>query len=266
MGTTAERTDPRLWETVKDEITASGKGGEKGQWSARKAQLAVQEYKRRGGGYRGGKGGDNSLKQWTEEDWGTRSGRKSTETGERYLPRKARKALSKEEYDRTTAKKRADKAKGRQFSSQPEDVKAKTAKARHGSGDDAPTRAELMEEARREDIEGRSSMSKGELMDAVGKAGAGGGKSSAGASPSRSGDAEPPKRDLDEAAKVLGVTGRSRMSKRELQRAVARALKDTDPENLRKSDLRDMALAFGVERTSRMTKGDLHEAVRSALA
>ena len=68
MAKTASRTAPELWEQVKRELTESAKGGRKGQWSARKAQMAVQEYKRRGGGYEGRKSADNSLRQWTEED------------------------------------------------------------------------------------------------------------------------------------------------------------------------------------------------------
>ena len=51
-----------------------------------------------------------SLDSWTKEDWGTKSGKNSTQgnkaTGERYLPRKAREALTDEEYARSTAKKR----------------------------------------------------------------------------------------------------------------------------------------------------------------
>ncbi len=31
MSETAEKTDPELWERVKDEVTAAGKGGKKGQ-------------------------------------------------------------------------------------------------------------------------------------------------------------------------------------------------------------------------------------------
>ena len=50
MSDTAEKTDPALWEEVKEEVTAGSKGGRAGQWSARKAQLAVAEYKKRGGG------------------------------------------------------------------------------------------------------------------------------------------------------------------------------------------------------------------------
>jgi hypothetical protein len=260
MATTAERTDPELWETVKSEITKSDKGGEKGEWSARKAQLAVQEYKRRGGGYRGRKRSDNSLKQWTEEKWGTRSGAKSTETGERYLPRKAREALSKEEYERTTAKKRRDKAKGKQFSGQPHDVKEKTARYRHDSpAAREPTRADLEKEARRKGVEGRSQMSKDELKEVVSP-------SSNGASTKSAAAEDPRKQDLDEAARVLGVEGRSRMSKKDLRKAVAGALRKVDTDSLKKADLRDMALSFGVERTSRMSKGELHAAVRSALS
>ncbi len=127
MATTAQRTQPELWEKVKVEITASDKGGRAGEWSARKAQMAVQEYKRRGGGYVGAKRADNHLVQWTREEWGTGSGQESLKTGERYLPKKAREALTDEEYRRTTQKKRADLSEGRQFSRQPADVARKTA-------------------------------------------------------------------------------------------------------------------------------------------
>ena len=130
MAERAKRTDEKLWEKVKARVTKGSKGGDAGEWSARKAQLAVSEYKKAGGGYEGGKSADNSLTQWTKEDWGTKSGKKSGETHERYLPRKAREELSDGEYARTTAAKRRDTAKGKQFSSQPEDVARKTAKAR----------------------------------------------------------------------------------------------------------------------------------------
>jgi len=75
-----------------------------------------------------------SLDSWTKEDWGTKSGKNSTQgskaTGERYLPRKAREALTDEEYARSTAKKRAATRKGQQFSKQPKDVASKTARYR----------------------------------------------------------------------------------------------------------------------------------------
>ena len=75
-----------------------------------------------------------SLKKWTKEKWGTKSGKPSTQgpkaTGERYLPKKAREALSPKEYAATSAKKRADTKKGKQFSSQPNKIAKKTAKHR----------------------------------------------------------------------------------------------------------------------------------------
>lgn len=167
MSDTAERDDPKLWEKVKARVTAGDKGGHKGEWSARKAQIAVAEYKKAGGGYVGKKDDDNSLHQWGEEDWGTRSGKKSEDTGERYLPKKAREALTKKEYDRTTAKKRRDTKKGKQHSAQPEDVARKTAPYRDGKRE--PTKADLMAEARKKGIKGRSTMNKAELAKALGK-------------------------------------------------------------------------------------------------
>ena len=172
MSKTAERNNPKLWEKVKAEVTAGSKGGKAGEWSARKAQLAVQEYKKQGGGYRDRKSDDNSLTQWTKEEWGTKSGEKSADNSERYLPKKARHALSKEEYDATTRKKREDTRKGKQFSKQPEAVAAKTAHFRD-TGKSVPeparkrTKAELMREARMLEIAGRSQMNKDELATAV---------------------------------------------------------------------------------------------------
>ncbi|RDE05104.1 hypothetical protein [Sphingomonas aracearum] len=162
MSETAQKTDPELWEKVKHEITAGAKGGKRGQWSARKAQMAVAEYQKRGGGYVGGKDEDNSLHQWTEEDWGTKSGEESGKTGERYLPKQAREALSDAEYRRTTAKKRADTKKGKQHSAQPHDVAQKTAPFR-----DHRTRAELYQAAIKRDIPGRSRMNKEQLLAAL---------------------------------------------------------------------------------------------------
>ena len=68
-----------------------------------------------------------SLKAWGDQKWTTKSGKKSSETGERYLPEKAIKALSPQEYAATTKAKRAGKAAGKQFVPQPKKVKAKVA-------------------------------------------------------------------------------------------------------------------------------------------
>ena len=67
-----------------------------------------------------------NLKAWMMQKWRTKSGKKSSKTGERYLPEKAIKSLSAREYARTSAKKRRDKAKGKQFSKQPKSIAKKT--------------------------------------------------------------------------------------------------------------------------------------------
>ena len=71
-----------------------------------------------------------SLKAWTAQKWRTKSGKRSTDTGERYLPEKAIKALSPQEYAATTRAKRAGKAAGKQFVAQPKSVAKKTARHR----------------------------------------------------------------------------------------------------------------------------------------
>jgi hypothetical protein len=164
VSATAKKTDPALWEKVKKEVTESDKGGKPGQWSARKAQAATKAYKDAGGGYASKKSSDNHLKEWTEEEWDTKSGKKSGETGERYLPKAARETLTDAEYERSTKKKQADSAKGRQHSKQPADVAKKSAAARDA---DHSTKAELLAQARKKDIPGRSKMSKGELAQAL---------------------------------------------------------------------------------------------------
>ena len=70
------------------------------------------------------------LRAWTEQKWRTKSGKKSSETGERYLPEKAIKALSDSEYAATSRKKRADTKRGKQFSRQPEKTARKVRKYR----------------------------------------------------------------------------------------------------------------------------------------
>ena len=72
-----------------------------------------------------------SLDRWTKQKWRTKSGKPSTQgpkaTGERYLPEAAIKAMSSSQYAASTAKKRKDKAAGKQFSKQPK-AAAKTSR------------------------------------------------------------------------------------------------------------------------------------------
>ena len=67
-----------------------------------------------------------SLKAWGDQKWQTKSGKKSSETGERYLPKKAIDALSPAEYAATTKAKRTGKAAGKQFVAQPKSIAKKT--------------------------------------------------------------------------------------------------------------------------------------------
>jgi hypothetical protein len=129
-GERAHRSHPALWEKVVREVTAGSRGGKPGQWSARKAQLAVALYQQRGGGYVGPKSPKNALAKWTRERWRTKSGKPSLVTGERYLPEEAIEALSSEEYAATTRAKRAGLRRGEQFTPQPPSIAAKTRRFR----------------------------------------------------------------------------------------------------------------------------------------
>ena len=126
----AKKRDPKKWSRIKSAVKAGSKGGRAGQWSARKAQLAVQRYKKSGGGYKGKKTGKTGLSRWTKQKWRTKSGKPSRKTGERYLPKKARQALSPQEYGASTRAKRKATKQGKQFSAQPKRIARKTAKYR----------------------------------------------------------------------------------------------------------------------------------------
>lgn len=124
-------TKPELRQRIVSAVKAGTAGGKAGQWSARKAQIVAQRYKKAGGGYSGPKTSkQQSLSKWTKEDWTTKSGKPSTQgpkaTGERYLPKKAVAALSSKEYAKTTAAKRKGIKQGKQFVKQPKDIANKT--------------------------------------------------------------------------------------------------------------------------------------------
>jgi|TARA_R100001443_G_scaffold105224_1_gene114170 hypothetical protein len=74
-----------------------------------------------------------SLKAWGKQKWRTKSGKKSSVTGERYLPEKAIKALSSSEYAATTKAKRKAKKAGKQVAKQPKSIAKKTASYRRFS-------------------------------------------------------------------------------------------------------------------------------------
>jgi hypothetical protein len=74
-----------------------------------------------------------SLKSWTKQKWKTKSGKKSSVTGERYLPEKAIKALTSAEYAATTREKRKGTKQGKQFVKQPKRIAKKTKRYRKTS-------------------------------------------------------------------------------------------------------------------------------------
>ena len=122
---TATKRDPKKWASAK--ARAKAKMG--GKHSARAMQLAVKYYKDAGGTYKGKKK-PTKLSKWSKQKRRTKSGKKSSETGERYLPEKAIKALSSKEYAATTKAKRKGTKKGKQFVRQPKKIAAKTKKYR----------------------------------------------------------------------------------------------------------------------------------------
>ena len=71
-----------------------------------------------------------SLENWQDQSWQTKSGKPSSKTGERYLPKKAIEALTPAEYAATTRAKREGTRQGKQFVAQPKKVAEKVAKYR----------------------------------------------------------------------------------------------------------------------------------------
>jgi len=127
----AKRSNEALWNRVKTQVLKENVAGTKsGQWSARKAIVAVQRYKSRGGKYIGPRSKTNSLHKWIQQDWTTKSGKPSHITGERYLPRKAFKALSKQELTSINNSKRRSMRRGKQYSKMPTRIASKIKKYR----------------------------------------------------------------------------------------------------------------------------------------
>jgi len=123
-------TKPKLRERIKREVMAGSKGGDAGEWSARKAQIVTQRYKAAGGGFTGGKTkAQEDLSKWTKEKWRTSDG--SPSKGEkRYLPDAAWSSLSASEKRATNKAKAEGNAKGKQFVAQPSKIKKKVARFR----------------------------------------------------------------------------------------------------------------------------------------
>jgi len=129
-------TKPELRERLKRQILAGSKGGKPGQWSARKAQLLANAYRKAGGGYRGGLGKtQRSLKKWTREKWRTSDGKPAIRKGgtRRYLPAKAWARLTPAQRRATNRKKLVGSRTGKQFIKNTEAAESASRSARKSS-------------------------------------------------------------------------------------------------------------------------------------
>jgi len=124
---------------IKEKILKEKSMGTKaGQWSARKSQKLKQKYeeamKKKGlKPYVSSKktGKQKDLKNWGDQSWGTKSGGKSSVTGEPYFPKKAVEALKKKKlYAKAKRQKVAATKKGKQYASYSPDIKKVVAQYR----------------------------------------------------------------------------------------------------------------------------------------
>ena len=112
----ATKSKPALWKKIVASVKAGNKGGSKGKWSARKAQIATARYKKAGGTYKGKKSSSNKLTKCSGQKWGYVSegdSKKPKKKRGRYLPESVRKSLSSSQKASTNRKKRAASAKGK---------------------------------------------------------------------------------------------------------------------------------------------------------
>ena len=129
MAKTAKKTKGSLWKRIVASVKAGSKGGNAGQWSARKAQIATARYKKAGGGYKGKKSSNNSLSKWSKQKWRTSDG-KPSKGKKRYLPDAAWNSLSRAEKAATNRAKAKGDKKGKQFVRQPKKIANKVARYR----------------------------------------------------------------------------------------------------------------------------------------
>ncbi|QMU29325.1 DUF5872 domain-containing protein [Adhaeribacter radiodurans] len=162
-------TQPELREKIKEELKQSHKGGKKGQWSARKSQLLAKEYEEKGGGYKGKKDEQaKALDQWTKEEWQTQKGEpnaRQKDKTSRYLPKEVWDKLSPEEKKEAEQTKAKGSKKGEQQVSYTPAIKIALKKVK--SKDTGITRKDLLEEAKKLNIKGRTKMKKQELEQAI---------------------------------------------------------------------------------------------------
>lgn len=204
-------TKPDLRRELKAEIKQSDKGGEPGQWSARKSQLLVQEYEKQGGGYLKDEKDDaaRSLEEWTEQNWKTVDGNQARqgEITKRYLPEDVWKQLSDDEREAACTSKKSGSQDGEQYVSWTPAITRVMKDLGYIDGSEETladlTKAALYRKAKGRDISGRSTMDKGDLVDAL-------------QDDIAQELASQTKDELYEQAQDLDISGRSKMSKDEL--------------------------------------------------
>jgi len=162
-------TQPELRQKIKEELMQSDKGGKKGQWSARKSQLLAKEYEDQGGGYKHEKDEQaKALDQWTKEDWQTQDGeanaRKKGKTS-RYLPKAVWDKLSLEEQQEAEQTKVKESKKGEQQVAYTPAIKKALQQVKQE--EKKPTKKDLLAEAKKLDIKGRSKMNTAALEKAI---------------------------------------------------------------------------------------------------
>ncbi len=129
----ATKSKPALWKRIVSSVKSGSKGGNAGQWSARKAQIATARYKKAGGGYKGKKSSSNSLSKWSKQKWDYVSKgdkKKPKKKRGRYLPESVRKSLTSSQKASTNKKKRAASKAGKQKAKYSKSVARKVRKAK----------------------------------------------------------------------------------------------------------------------------------------
>jgi hypothetical protein len=212
-------TKPELREQIKEEIKASDQGGKPGQWSARKSQLLVQEYEKRGGGYTTDQKDESakSLEEWTEQNWQTQEGEgQARQDGKtkRYLPQAVWERLSEEEKREAEESKKQASQKGQQYVEWTPAIKRAMEAVGYGSEEEdtgEATKQELYDQAQELEIEGRSQMDKAELRKAI-------------TQKKQDVLSDQTRDELYAQAQDMGIEGRSQMNKAELREAIAQKI------------------------------------------
>lgn len=208
-------TKPKLREKIKEELKNSTKGGKKGKWSARKSQLLVQEYEKKGGGYRENENNKeaSSLKEWTDQEWQTKEQEGRARRGDRikrYLPKKVWEMLSAKDKKEAEKKKVEADKQGKHKVSWTPAVKKAFEKAGAADHQEQENKLDVYKKAKELNIRGRSNMSKEQLKKEVKKE-------------YREKLSAQSKKELYDKAKSLDIKNRSKLDKKALKKKILEA-------------------------------------------